>query len=200
LPFVARTAKESDPAASAPESSSGPRSGADAQRTAGLLRDWYDLVWRVLLRFGVPAANAEDAAQEVFLIASNKLEQIAPVAERQFLYAIAVRVAANFRRVLGTRREVPLEPLEWELAAGSQPDLLLEQKRARELLERVLDSMPEDLRTAFVLFELEELRGPEVAEVLGVPLGTTASRLRRAREHFKTALARVRKSPRGGLR
>ena len=61
--------------------------------------------------------------------------------------------------------------------------------------------MPEDLRTAFVLFELEELTGPEVAEVLGVPLGTTASRLRRAREHFQSSIARLRRATvRGGER
>jgi RNA polymerase sigma-70 factor, ECF subfamily len=192
------SAAEGDPPGH--EFSSGPRAGAGEQRTAVLLRDWFDLVWRVLLRFGVPAASAEDAAQEVFLIASNKLESIQPEAERRFLYAVAVRVAANFRRAQGSRREVPIEPFEGELAAGAPPDVLVEQKRARELLERVLDSMPEDLRTAFVLFELEELTGPEVAGVLGLPLGTAASRLRRAREHFEAAIARVRKAPgRGGL-
>lgn len=165
-----------------------------AERTARLLRDWFDLVWRVLLRFGVPEAAAEDAAQEVFLVAAGKLDRIEPEAERQFLYAVAVRIAANFRRASGTRRETPLEPIERQLASGAPPDVLLEQKRARELLDRVLDSMPEDLRTAFVLFELEELSGPEVAEVLGVPLGTTASRLRRARQHFQASIARMRRA------
>ncbi|HEY3498756.1 MAG TPA: sigma-70 family RNA polymerase sigma factor [Polyangiaceae bacterium] len=165
-----------------------------AERTARLLRDWFDLVWRVLLRFGVPEEAAEDAAQEVFLVASGKLDRIEPAAERQFLYAVAVRIAANFRRARGTRRETPLEPFERSLESGARPDVLLERKRARELLERVLDSMPEELRTAFVLFELEELSGPEVAEVLGIPLGTAASRLRRAREQFQAAIARVRRA------
>jgi len=175
------------------------RRAETAARTARLLGEWFDLVWRVLVRFGVPPDSAEDAAQEVFLIASNKLDEIEPEAERRFLYAVAVRVAANSRRALGTRREVALEPFERVLASsGSEPDVLVEQKRAREVLERVLDSMPEELRTVFVLFELEELTGPEVAEVLGVPLGTTASRLRRAREHFQAAIARLRESLAGG--
>jgi RNA polymerase sigma-70 factor, ECF subfamily len=167
---------------------------ATAERTARLLREWFDLVWRALLRFGVPAEAAEDAAQEVFLIASAKLDRIDPTAERQFLYAVAVRIAANFRRSRGARREIPLDTFERELSADTMPDVLVEQKRAREILDRILDSMPEELRTAFVLFELEELTGPEVAEVLGVPLGTTASRLRRAREHYRTAIARLRRS------
>jgi RNA polymerase sigma-70 factor (ECF subfamily) len=191
LPFAAAlNAPGSDPPAGG-EVAVGQLPARTAKRTARLLRDWFDLVWRVLLRFGVPEESAEDAAQEVFLIASNKLERIEPHRERQFLYAVAVRVAANFRRARGIRRETPLEPLERQLASSSNPELLVEQKRARELLERVLDSMPEELRAAFVLFELEELTGPEVAEVLGVPLGTTASRLRRAREHFQAAIQRA---------
>ena len=65
------------------------------------------------------------------------------------------------------------------------PDELSDQKRARELLNHVLDDMAFDLRTVFILFELEGLRSPEIAEVVGVPLGTVASRLRRAREAFR---------------
>jgi RNA polymerase sigma-70 factor (ECF subfamily) len=65
------------------------------------------------------------------------------------------------------------------------PDELSDQKRARELLNRVLEDMTLELRTVFILFELEGLRSPEIAEMVGVPLGTVASRLRRAREAFR---------------
>ena len=69
--------------------------------------------------------------------------------------------------------------------------MLLEQKRHRELLDRILDTLTQDLRTAFVLFELEDLSVPEIAEVLEIPTGTVASRLRRAREQFGAALTRA---------
>jgi len=49
--------------------------------------------------------------------------------------------------------------------------------------------MPEDLRVAFVLFELEEMTMIEVSEVLGIPAGTVASRIRRARDVFRAAVA-----------
>ena len=51
--------------------------------------------------------------------------------------------------------------------------------------------MTQDLRTAFVLFELEGLSVPEIAEVVKIPTGTVASRLRRAREQFGAALLRA---------
>lgn len=68
------------------------------------------------------------------------------------------------------------------------PDQAAEQRRARVLLDRFLSSIPEDLATAFVLFELEGLERHEVAELLGIPMGTAASRLRRAREAFQKAV------------
>jgi RNA polymerase sigma-70 factor (ECF subfamily) len=75
---------------------------------------------------------------------------------------------------------------------------LLDRKQARELLDRVLDAMPDDLRTAFVLFELEGYSGPEVAEMLEIPLGTATSRLRRARETFRESVAKIRRTLRKG--
>ena len=55
-----------------------------------------------------------------------------------------------------------------------------------------LDALPDDLRTVFVLFEVEEMASADIAAALDLPLGTVASRLRRAREAFGTAAKRVR--------
>jgi RNA polymerase sigma-70 factor (ECF subfamily) len=60
------------------------------------------------------------------------------------------------------------------------------------LLDKVLAELPEDLRAIIVLFELEELRTPEIAEALGIPVGTVASRLRRARAQVEERLVRYR--------
>ena len=68
------------------------------------------------------------------------------------------------------------------------PDAL--EKRAREALARALDTVSRELREAFVLFELEELSAPEVAKLLHIPVGTVASRVRRARAAIRDALAR----------
>jgi RNA polymerase sigma-70 factor (ECF subfamily) len=156
---------------------------------ARLLTEHFRMVWRALRRLGVPEHTVDDAAQEVFLIASRKLDAIEGGHERRFLYGVALRVAANARRARAARAEVPLTELVEEAAAGApNPESLLDQKRARELLDAALEAMPDELRTAFVLFELEGCTGPEVAELCDIPLGTAASRLRRAREAFQTVV------------
>ncbi len=68
---------------------------------------------------------------------------------------------------------------------------MLGQKHARELLDRILDGMPVELRTVFILHEFEELAGPEIASMLDIPVGTAASRLRRARKLFQMHVNRI---------
>jgi RNA polymerase sigma-70 factor (ECF subfamily) len=150
------------------------------------------MVWRAVRRFGVPQRAAEDTSQEVFIILASKLAEIQEGKERQYLYAVAARVAANFRRSSIHRHENPDEGVLFD-ASSPLPDAetLLDQKRRRELLDHVLEALTHDLRTAFVLFELEGLSVPEIAEVLEIPTGTVASRLRRAREQFGAALSRA---------
>ena len=67
---------------------------------------------------------------------------------------------------------------------------LLDEKRARAMLASMLERMPPELREAFVLFELEEMAAPAVSELLGIPVGTVASRVRRAREFIRQHLSR----------
>jgi RNA polymerase sigma-70 factor, ECF subfamily len=163
------------------------------ERLAELLSGWFRMVWRALRRFGVPAAAADDAAQEVFIIAARKLDQIEHGRERQFLYGVAIRVAANARRARAARPETAAsDGLDDQASVAPNPEALLDRKQAREQLERILEAMPEDLRTAFVLFELEGCSAPEVAELLQIPVGTASSRLRRAREAFQASVAELR--------
>jgi RNA polymerase sigma-70 factor (ECF subfamily) len=81
-----------------------------------------------------------------------------------------------------------------EMAAAPGPALeeLLDDKQALGLLSAHLASVPSEMREAFVLFELEQLSAPEVADLLGVPVGTVASRVRRARESIRQHLSRKR--------
>jgi len=183
---------------------SGPqvRLGAAASEhaLARLLQEHFRMVWRALRRLGVPEHAVDDSAQEVFLVASRKLATIEEGQERRFLYGVALRVAANARRARAARPEVPLGELVDETASSTpSPEALLDRKRARALLDEALEQLPDDLRTAFVLFELEGCSGPEVAELCEIPLGTAASRLRRAREAFQAAVSEIgRRLKRGG--
>jgi RNA polymerase sigma-70 factor (ECF subfamily) len=162
----------------------------------------YRLIWRLLRRLGVPADGVDDAAQEVFLIVAERLSDIRENSERSFAFGTAIRIAHSARRRLARAPvSVDGEIAESALAASPVPgpDELSDQKRARELLNRVLDAMPLDLRTVFILFELEGLRSPEIAELVGVPLGTVASRLRRARESFHELVSKhTSMAPRSG--
>jgi RNA polymerase sigma-70 factor (ECF subfamily) len=121
-----------------------------------------------------------------------------PGSERAFLMKTAVHVSLRARRTLGRRRESALGEGEGTLAdEAPAADELLDRARARALLDQVLDAMPDELRVPFVLFELEEMTVPEIAEIEGIPQGTAASRLRRAREDFRERVARLRARAKG---
>jgi RNA polymerase sigma-70 factor (ECF subfamily) len=158
-----------------------------------LLKQHYEAVWRFIRRLGVRPDRVEDATQEVFIIVSNKLERVEPGRELRFLYAVALRVAANHRSAAPVRREVA-DAEFGETLPDPTPDAeaLLDRKRLRVLLDEVLDSLPAPLREVFVLHELEGLPAVEIAETSGVALGTVNSRLRRARTLFALASRRLR--------
>jgi RNA polymerase sigma-70 factor (ECF subfamily) len=157
-----------------------------------LVKAHFDFIWRSLRGLGVPAHSTDDATQQVFLIASQKLASIVPGSERAFLFSTALGVAANARRSRARSREV-LDDEALEQHAASDPDAesLVAMNERRALLERVLGGMDPDLRTVFVLFVLEGVSTVEIAEMLSLSTGTVASRLRRAREAFHTISKRV---------
>jgi RNA polymerase sigma-70 factor (ECF subfamily) len=162
-------------------------------KLAELLRRHHSTVWRMLRRLGVGSEWIEDVLQEVFLVASERLEDIEAGKERRFLLNTAVKKAANHRRKGSNRLEVREGTLIGE-ARDPQPDAdqLLAQKRFREVFDGVLDGWPLEVRTVFVMFELEGLSVPEIAEIVEAKEGTVASRLRRGRELFVSASKRLR--------
>jgi RNA polymerase sigma-70 factor (ECF subfamily) len=164
---------------------------ADA-RLREMLDAHYDFTWRQLRRLGLPPASAEDAAQQVFLVASRRLDDIKPGSERSFLFATARRVASDARRSAATRRETAQSELPERADLSPLADELLDRSRARAQLDRVLDGLSDDLRSVFILFELEGLMTTEIAALLELPMGTVASRLRRAREEFHAIIHRLR--------
>jgi len=147
-------------------------------------------IGRYLRNLGVPEADVEDAVQVVFVTATRKLASIERGAERAFLIAVAMRVASKSRRALGRRREVLDETLLDQRDPAPPPDELAAQRHARATLDTILNEMPLEFRSVLVLSDIEELRMAEIAALLGIPLGTASSRLRRAREDFH---ARVRR-------
>jgi RNA polymerase sigma-70 factor (ECF subfamily) len=161
---------------------------------AALVRAEIDFVWRSLRGTGLSPADADDATQQVFLVASNRLGELVPGKERSFLYGTALRVARNVRRGLSRRREAPAELDELETIAESPgTEELVEKRRARALLGRLLAELPEELARVLWLAEVEQLTLAAIAELEDIPQGTAASRLRRAREAFRKLLERHRR-------
>jgi RNA polymerase sigma-70 factor, ECF subfamily len=154
---------------------------------------YFAHVWRLLRRFGVREAELDDAVQEVFRVVARRLADIRAGSERAFLYGVALRVASNLARRETLRP--PTTGLDSVPEPGDErpsPEQQLEQHRARALLDEVLAALPLELRTVFVLAELEGLQVKEIAELEAIPLGTASSRLRRAREEFSLLVKRLR--------
>jgi RNA polymerase sigma-70 factor (ECF subfamily) len=162
-------------------------------RLAALVEAHFDFVWRTLRRLGLPRAGADDAAQQTFLVVAGRLGALAQGAERAFLYRTACHVAANARRATARRRDRTNDTDLVDVADPAPgPDEMTERRRARRMLDDVLEELDNDARQVFVLFELEAMQVPEIATLLEIPEGTCASRLRRAREQFQSALRRLR--------
>jgi len=153
----------------------------------------FDYVWGTLRRLGVREQDTQDIAQKVFLVVYLKLDQFEHRATlRTWLFRICMHAASDYRRSAPVRREVVTEPAQMDLLAGSSEALLQRESRRRvEIAEAILNRLPEAQRLVFVLFELEEMSGPEIAELLGISLGTVRSRMRLARESFTREVTRL---------
>ena len=165
--------------------------GTATDRLHALVSENSRAVWRFLCRLGLSEADADDALQEVMLVAARRLEDIRPGKERAFLLSSAYRVAAAARRVRTRRQEVSAELLLEMADPNPHPDSVLEQRRALRLLDEVLGQMSIERRAVFVAAEFEGLSLTEIAEVMGVPRGTAASRLRLAKEEFRARVERL---------
>ncbi len=140
-------------------------------------------MWRTLRHFGVAEADLEDQTQEVFLIAHRRLADCDGEHPRAWLYAIARRCAAAYRRRSHRRHERPVETLP------ESNDMRDPSARAEvDLLRRVVESLDEDKRAVFLLYEVEEMSMREVAEAVQCPLQTAYTRLQAARRELTRAL------------
>ena len=157
----------------------------------------YDFVWRSLRRLGVAGGDVDDGAQKVLLTLARKLSSVREGSERSFLFQTALRVAADSRRALRRRPDIP--SIQEAVDPSPPGDELIDRRRARARLDEILNGMSMSLRAVFVLAELDEMTMADIAVFLDLPVGTVASRLRRARAHFRQKAAKLRSNaPRQG--
>jgi RNA polymerase sigma-70 factor (ECF subfamily) len=148
-----------------------------------LVQDHYLAVYRFAYRMSGCAADAEDLAQQTFLQAWRKIDQLRePERARSWLLSI---VRNCFLKTLQeTRCECSGGEHDWVVDPASQPPEELDE----EELQRAVNELPEAYRTPVLLFYFEDLSYREIAKLLDVPIGTVMSRLSRGKEFLRSRL------------
>lgn len=170
----------------------------DKQAFGLLVSKYQRKLIRLLSRWIRDPAEVEDVAQETFIKAYRALPGFrGESAFYTWLYRIAINAAKNHLASRG--RRPPRDDMEMEVAEqlesggrlremGTPENHLLSEEIA-QTVQKALDELPEDLRTAIVLRELEGLSYEEIAEAMDCPIGTVRSRIFRARDAIDKRLS-----------
>jgi len=157
-------------------------------------QQYFGFVWASARRLGVAPEAIDDVVQDVFIVIHNRMATVEkPEALRSWIYGVVRRTVSDHHRARRTKAASGENLVA--IGASHGPDQptpfdLKEQSERWALLSSLLDELDEAKREVFVLAELHELRAPEIAEMLEIPLNTVYSRLRAARILFEEALAR----------
>lgn len=156
-----------------------------------MYRAHHQAIWRTVRRLGHSPEQAADATHQAYLIAAERLDSIFLGSERAYLFSTAIRVAQGLARK-SRRDELRADPEDGDDVRGPQRhDSLSQRHAATAFIEQLFARMDPPLVTVFVLYELEGFSAPEIASILSIPVGTVASRLRRAREEFRAIAAKL---------
>ncbi|HEX7507872.1 MAG TPA: sigma-70 family RNA polymerase sigma factor [Polyangia bacterium] len=154
-------------------------------RLSRLVDDHIDFVARILRNAGAAEADIDDEVQRVFIVLSNRLDDVQVGCEKSFLLQTALHIAARSRRTTARRREVLTDQLPQIADPVSTPEELADRQQMRKTVDQILGQMDNDLRIVFLLYEVEQMTAAEIGTTLKIPSGTVASRLRRARADFR---------------
>jgi RNA polymerase sigma-70 factor (ECF subfamily) len=166
-----------------------------------LVRKYQHKVVKLVTRYLRDPSDAEDVAQEAFIKAYRAIPQFrGDSAFYTWLYRIAINTAKN---AIVSRDRSPVEfdldlqsveesnSMQMRLADAETPESLLQTEEIRTTVNQAIEALPEDLRTAIVLRELEGLSYEDIALAMDCPVGTVRSRIFRAREAIDKRLSEV---------
>jgi RNA polymerase sigma-70 factor, ECF subfamily len=143
--------------------------------------------------------DAEDATQETFLRFLRQKERLSTVRDvKAYLARAAWRVAGDLKR---NAAEVSYDDaaagISQARACGASAEEIAAGAEMSRLLERMIASLPRDLRETLTLSTVEELSSPEISEILGIPQNSVRTRLLRARQILREKLATALRGPHG---
>ena len=166
--------------------------GGDQHAFDQLVSKYQRKLGRLLSRFIRDPAEVEDVAQEAFIKAYRALPSFrGDSAFYTWLYRIGINTAKNYLVAQGRRAPTSTEfdadeAESFEDAAQlrdiNTPESLLMSKQIGETVNAAMEALPEELRTAIVLREIEGHSYEEIAQMMDCPIGTVRSRIFRARE------------------
>lgn len=161
----------------------------DERAWAELVNRYWGLAFRIAYRILRNKEDAEDAAQEAFVQVYRSLPTFQHRSNfRTWFYRIVVRTA------MAHLPTTPTEPLEKSLEAEvlerayEDPEKIVLAHEKERLFDWAIEQLPPDWRAILVLREIEGLSYAEIAEILGIPIGTVESRLFRARKRLRQLL------------
>jgi RNA polymerase sigma-70 factor (ECF subfamily) len=162
-----------------------------------VFEETFGYVWHTLRRLGVRERDLEDVAHDVFLVVHRSLDTYDPSRPiRPWLFAFAIRAAADYRRL--ARHRVELRDDTSSLVdGGPSPHDRADAREQLDLVARALDALDFDRRAVFVLHQIDGVPVNQAAAILGIPTNTAHSRLRLARADFARAVQRLKSTHRG---
>ena len=156
---------------------------------------YQDRLYRSLVLMLGSAEDAQDIAQEAFILSFKKLDTFrGHSAFYSWLFRIAMNAAISMKRkqklrttsIQAAQEESGLEPVDQSL--DSQPDFQMNQQEQQELVLSALQELPDEYRTVLILKEMEGMKYEDIAEVIDSPIGTVRSRIHRARSELRENL------------
>ncbi|HEX7450868.1 MAG TPA: sigma-70 family RNA polymerase sigma factor [Polyangiaceae bacterium] len=159
---------------------------------------YFEFVWKCARGFGAKSDEIDDVVQDVFLVVQRRHADFEENLKeeggaRSWIYAITRRVVSSQRRRRRERDERSAPDVDSLRSSERSPLAAAEHSLEVRILSTVLDQLDERKREVFVLSEILEMSGREIAEMIGAPMNTVYSRLRAARQEFDAAAQRQRK-------
>lgn len=169
---------------------------AEVPSFEAVYEQYFDFLWRSVRRLGVADAHVDDVVQEVLLTVHRRLPSFEGRSQlKTWLFGIAFGVVRNHRRVARRQAVHHADDDASEQASEDRPSepgphASVVKAEAVRILYEILDELSDDKRAVFILAELEQVSGPEIAALLAVNLNTVYARLRAARSEFEASVSR----------